>query len=57
MCGAYMEPCNTLSFFNIGFAQQECLESQNVLGPLSQKNMNLGKFMIVGKALYDWPTF
>jgi hypothetical protein len=52
-----MEPCNTLSFFNIGFAQQECLESQNVLGPLSQKNMNLGKFMIVGKALYDWPTF
>jgi len=55
-CVVLIWNCNTLSFFNIGFFPTRMFGIQNILGPLSQKTYEPGKFMIVGKTPYDWPT-
>jgi hypothetical protein len=48
-----MEPCNTLSFFNIGFCPTRMFGIPKHTRTIITKKYELGKFMIVGKAPYD----
>lgn len=51
LCNVHMEPHSTFLFITLGSTQQEYLKSQIVLRPSSWKACEVGKLMVLGKAM------